>query len=243
MRSTITLLLTVAFAKAAYAWPSAAITPAPGMPQRSAPGQRSAADLDASVARQTGTYTRSKKALGGQLEAFALPPVDGLKDTCYTWVVRLRPGAAWSATAQQGVLFSFQTPTGPGYGGPGVVGPGAVVALGCAKASGRITVSAAPLRGTGAIGTGPYSVELWMHKLSAQEKHHLEADDREQTAQANRFAADQRAKSEARINAACSKCSARFQGCIGAGRSRSSCMSDFMSCRFQEGGPDAMCQP
>lgn len=87
--------------------------------------------------------------------------------------------------------FSFQRPEIAGSGGPGVVGPGAVASVGCAEATGPITLTMAPMIGGDPIGQGPITMELYSHKLTRAEKQRLEQDKQRQIAEQREFAARQ----------------------------------------------------
>lgn len=92
--------------------------------------------------------------------------------------------------------------------------------------------------GAGQIGAGPYALELWSHVLTKAEARHLEEDKQQQIREQQEFAARERAERQARANAGCSKCDARYQGCIGAGRDRGTCSSEYRSCAFEAIGAD-----
>jgi hypothetical protein len=129
------------------------------------PTRKSSAELAAMVAEQTKNFTRTAQHAEGRLEAPAPFVIDGAEGSCYTVVMRLGDGATWGDAAEAGVRFDFRSPTGPGSGGPGVTGPGAVASVGCAEATGPITVTMAPLIGAGDIGHGPFTVEVWSQRL------------------------------------------------------------------------------
>jgi hypothetical protein len=202
------------------------------------PTRKSAADLDAMIAQQTKDFARQHQHADGRLEAPAPFVIEGVKGTCYTVVMRLGAGASWGDAAEAGLRFDFRSPTGPGSGGPGVAGPGAVASVGCAEASGEITLTMAPLYGTGAIGQGPFSLEVWSHQLTSAEARHLEEDKQRQIREQQEFAERERHEREARATRGCSKCDARYQGCIGAGRDRGTCGDQYRSCAFEEVGAD-----
>ncbi len=202
------------------------------------PTRKSADELAAMIAQQTKDFSRTAQRSDGQLEAPTPLVIDGEKGTCYTVVMRLGEGAAWGDAAEAGLRFDFSSPTGPGSGGPGVAGPGAVASVGCAEASGPITLTMAPMFGTGTIGHGPFSLEVWRHVLTGAEARHLDEDKQRQIREQQEFAARERAQREARANRGCSKCDARYQGCIGAGRDHDTCGSEYRSCAFEEVGAD-----
>jgi hypothetical protein len=202
------------------------------------PTRKTAADLDALIAQQTKDFKLAKKGLEGRLDSPSLLTIDGVKGTCYTVVLRLGDGAAWGVGAEAGLRFDFRSPTGPGSGGPGVRGPGAVVSVGCAEASGPIALTMAPMIGNDPIGSGRVSLELWSHVLTKQEAVALEADKQRQIEEQREFAAQEAAKKQQRLSSGCSKCEARYQGCLGAGRGDFACRDQYRSCAFEEAGPD-----
>jgi hypothetical protein len=200
------------------------------------PTRKSPAELEAMIQQQTKDFTRVNRQTDGRLETPMPYVIEGVKGTCYTTVMRLDEGATWGLGAEAGLRFDFTSPTGHGSGGPGLAGPGAVASVGCAEADGPITLTMAPMVGTDQIGQGPYKIELWSHALSKQEATHLEADKQRQIAEQREFAAREKEKQRQKETAGCSKCDARYQGCIGAGRTRNSCQSDYRSCAFEEVG-------
>lgn len=209
----------------------------PSASSGSHPTTKTKADLDAVIAQQTKDFAPGDALPPGRLESPAPVTVQGVTDTCYTIVMRLGEGATWGHGADAGLKFGFQSPTGPGYGGPGVTGPGAVVSLGCAKAKGDITLTFAPYSGSDPVGQGPYSLELWTHKLTGQEKQHLADDEKRQEQDAAAFEAKRKAEADQK----CATCNARYQGCLGAGRSANSCRDAFSTCRLEEGADLRSC--
>jgi len=200
------------------------------------PTRKTAQELDAEIARQTKKFKRDRKA-DARLEAFGSFMIEGEQGTCYTIVMRLGSGAAWGPSADY-LKFDFRSPSGTGSGGPGVIGPGAIASVGCAEASGPIALTMAPMVGQDPIGQGPLELELWSHKLTAEEAAHLEADKQRQIQEQREFAEQEERKRQQRASTGCAKCDGRYQGCIGAGRSRSVCRDDYGSCAFHEVGAD-----
>jgi hypothetical protein len=202
------------------------------------PTRKSPDELEAMIQRQTKRFRPGKQ--GEDLLDSPSPfAIEGVRGTCYTIVIRLGEGAAWDVGAEAGLRFDFRSPSGPGSGGPGVVGPGAIASVGCAEATGPIAMTMAPLAGNPAdpIGHGRFTYVVWSHVLTPAEAAHLEADKQQQIAEQRDFAAREAAKEHARVSSGCSKCEARYQGCLGAGRSASSCRSSWSSCAFEEAGP------
>jgi hypothetical protein len=247
MRKAVVLVAVAACFPALTAGPELASTPSPAViqhQQREAfarsmgyPTKKSPEELEATVLRHLKGFKPSRHS-DGRLEAPQPLAIDGVRGTCYTVVIRLGAGATWGLGAEAGLRFDFQTPTGPGSGGPGVTGPGAVASVGCAEADGPITLAMAPMVGSDPIGTGPYTVELWSRTLTRAEAAHLEADKQQQIREQREFAQREAAKKHDRESRGCSKCEARYQGCVGAHRGDSTCRDEYRSCAFQEAGAD-----
>jgi hypothetical protein len=203
------------------------------------PTNHSAADLQAMIDEQIRTYRPTGRRGTGQLEAPRPVTIDGVHGTCYKVVIRLGAGATWDRGAEAGLRFDFTSPSGNGSGGPGVRGPGAVASVGCAEATGPITLTMAPLVGDDPIGHGTYAYELYKKKLTPKEQAELAADQERQIREQEEFARAEREKRQNRAIAGCSKCDGRYQGCIGAGRSESTCRQQYSTCTFEEVGADA----
>lgn len=243
------LSVTLPFLAACFAVPSPAPAPAPNSAELQAqqkaafaqsmgyPTKKTVEELEATIQRQTKDFKR-RRTDEARLEALAPYVIEGVEGTCYTVVIRLRDGATWGPGAEAGLRFDFRSPTGNGSGGPGVVGPGAVASVGCAEASGPIALTMAPMIGQEPIGQGPVELELWSHKLTAEEAARLEADKQRQIREQREFAEREEAKRQQRATTGCAKCDGRYQGCIGAGRSRSVCRDEYGSCAFREVGAD-----
>jgi hypothetical protein len=211
----------------------AAIAQSMGYPTRKSP-----AELAAAIAQQTQGFRRlDAGSASGELERAAPYQIAADRNTCYTVVLRLADGAAWGEGAEAGLRFDFHGPSGQGTGGPGVIGPGAVASVGCTTATGPVTLTMAPMVGNDPLGHGRYSIELWSHRQSDREAANQAADQRRQADEQHAFAERERAKEAEHTQAGCAACRARFQGCLGAGRSRSSCESDYRSCAFEKAGP------
>jgi hypothetical protein len=206
------------------------------------PTKKSATELEAVIAKQTKDFQPTGQKQTARLEALAPFTINAAAGTCYTVVMRLGEGAAWGPGAEAGLRFDFQTPTVRGSGGPGVTGPGAVVSVDCAEADGPITLTMAPMLAgdPDPIGKGPLELEVFSHKLTPEEHAHREADKQRQIKEQQEFARQEEAKRQQRASTGCSKCDARYQGCIGSGRSRSACRDEYGSCAFHEVGADYM---
>ena len=161
------------------------------------PTKKSPAELERTIDEQTKTFKKTGRQGETRLEAPEPFVFDGVNGTCYTVVMRLGDGAAWGLGAEAGLKFDFRRPEITGSGGPGVVGPGAVASVGCAEATGPITLSMAPMIGQDPIGQGPIKMQLYSHVLTREEKQHLEADKQRQIAEQREFAAREREREEA----------------------------------------------
>jgi hypothetical protein len=203
------------------------------------PTKKTAQELEAAVQRQTTGFHRvAEVAAAGKLEAPAPVVIQGAKDTCYTVVLRLAPGANWGIGAEAGLRLAFRSPTGAGEAGPGLIGPGVVAAVGCAEADGPITLTVAPMIGADPIGLGGYASELWSRTMTPEEARHLRADKEQQIEEQRAAAARDEAQKRDRQSAGCAKCNMRYQGCLGARRAEPSCHEDFRQCAFEQVGPD-----
>jgi hypothetical protein len=203
------------------------------------PTQKTAADLQALIDAQIRSYKPSGRRGTGVLEAPAALTIDGVRGTCYKFVLRLAADAKWDRGADAGLRFDFTSPSGNGSGGPGVRGPGAVASVGCADANGPITLTMAPLVGHDPIGHGQFDYEVFAKHLTAKEQAELKADEERQIREQEAFAAQEQQKRHDRAVAGCSKCDGRYQGCVGAGRPDSTCRQQYSTCTFEEVGADA----
>ncbi len=182
----------------------AAYTPPDPAAQRAAfaqsagyPTKKSPEQLEHTIATQTAKFKPTGRKGATRLEAPEPFVFDGVNGTCYTIVMRLGEGATWGVGAEAGLKFEFHRPEIAGSGGPGVVGPGAVASVGCAEATGPITLTMAPMFGTDPIGVGPLSMQLFSHVLTRDEKRNLEADKQRQLAEQRDFAAREAERDEA----------------------------------------------
>jgi len=161
------------------------------------PTRKTPQELEQTIAAQTEGFELTGRPSELRLEAPAPFVFEGVSGTCYTVVMRLAPGAAWGPGAEAGLRFDFRRPEIAGSGGPGVVGPGAVASVGCAEASGPITLTMAPTIGTDPIGQGALQLELYRRVLTRAERRRL-AEDRERQIAEQRVFAAQQAEREAR---------------------------------------------
>lgn len=161
------------------------------------PTKKTGADLEKTIAEQTAKFKRTGRS--GQMLLQSPEPFtfDGVADTCYTVVMRLDGDAKWDIAGDY-TKFDFQRPDTAGSGGPGVVGPGAVASVGCAKASGPITLTMASMVEGDRIGFGPLKLELYSHVLTRAEKKALEEDERRQIAEQQELARQERERERQR---------------------------------------------
>lgn len=156
------------------------------------PTKKSLTELEQTIEQQTRSFKASGRSGELRLEAPEPFVFDGVSGTCYTVVMRLEDGAVWGLGAEAGLKFDFQRPEIAGSGGPGVVGPGAVASVGCAEATGPITLTMAPMLGTDPIGQGAIKLQLYSKVLTRAEKQRLEQDKQRQIAEQREFAAQER---------------------------------------------------
>lgn len=161
------------------------------------PTRKSPEELDKTIAQQTKGFKANGKTGETRLEAPQPITFDAVSGVCYTFVMHLGDGAQWGTGAEAGLKFDFKRPEIAGSGGPGLVGPGAVASVGCAEASGPVTLTMAPMFGQDPIGQGALKWELYSHVLSRAEKQHLEEDKQRQIAEQREFAAREREREEA----------------------------------------------
>jgi hypothetical protein len=161
------------------------------------PTKKSPAELDRTIAEQTKDFKATGRTGKTRLEAPEPFVFEGTSGTCYTIVMRLADGASWGLGAEAGLKFDFRRPEIAGSGGPGVVGPGAVASVGCAEASGPITLTMAPMIGSDPIGQGLLEMELYSHVLTRAEKQRLEEDKQRQIAEQREFAAREKEREAA----------------------------------------------
>ena len=159
------------------------------------PTRKSPQELDQTIAKYTEKYKKTGRTGTAQLEAPDPFVFDGVNGTCYMVVIRLGAGAAWDVAGDY-LKFDFQRPDTKGSGGPGVVGPGAVASVGCAKATGPISLQMASMLEGDPIGKGPVSLELYSKVLTKAEQKRLEEDEARQIAEQQQFAREQAARDE-----------------------------------------------
>jgi hypothetical protein len=161
------------------------------------PTRKSPAELERTIEEQTKKFKKTGRTGDTHLEAPEPFVFDGVSGTCYTVVMRLGDGAAWGLGAEAGLKLDFQRPEIHGSAGPGVVGPGVVASVGCAEASGPITLTMAPMIGQDPIGQGRITMQLYSRVLTRDEKQQLEADKQRQIAEQREFAAREREREAA----------------------------------------------
>ena len=154
------------------------------------PTKKSQAELDDAITRFTAKLAKSSTRGNVDLAAPAPFVFDGVDGSCYAIVMRLADGAVWGHGAEAGLEFSVMRQDGLVSSGPGVVGPGAIASVGCADASGPITLSMAPSYGHDPIGTGMLELEVWSHaQTRAEREARAEEQERQQEDADRRLAA------------------------------------------------------
>lgn len=161
------------------------------------PTKKTEADLQKTIAEQTAKYKKSGRTGTMLLQSPEPFTFDGVEGTCYTVVFRLEGDAKWDIAGDY-TKFDFQRPDTRGSGGPGVVGPGAVASVGCAKATGPISLSIASMVEGDRIGFGSAKLELYSRVLTRAEKKAMEEDERRQIAEQQEFARQEREREERR---------------------------------------------
>ena len=151
------------------------------------PSKKSPQQLEQTIETQTAKFHRAGHIRVTQLQAPEPFVFDGVDGTCYTIVMRLQDGATWGPAGDY-MKFDFQRADTAGSGGPRVVGPGAVASVGCAKASGPITLTMASMVEGDPLGTGPIEMELYSHVLTRAERQRLDEDERRQIEEQREFA-------------------------------------------------------
>ncbi len=215
--------------------PTAAFAASMGYPTRHTPEE-----LEAFLAKQLTGYRPDGQLLSASLDSPVRVPVALKRGRCYFMVMRLAPGAAYSARAQAGLRFDYHPRSGGPQvsGGPGVHGPGGAGSAGCPQQSDvydfvlRTMVGASEV----GLGTGPITLQLYSKPISRGQLDALKADEERQIEESRQFRAQEEARRAERARAGCAKCDARYQGCRGAGRTVHACQSLFRSCAFQEVG-------
>ena len=210
------------------------------------PTRKSARELQAMIDKFTKDYSLVKTSTGRLDEARAIT-FEAVRNTCYTFVLRLGEGARWGAAAEAGVEVMFYSQNGKSSSGPGLIGPG-IVASTCADEDGphTMTIAGHYEDAADALGHGQVITELWTGTLTAADVERRRLASEREDADRARFVEEQRIKQAQaqrrneqeyeRDSIVCDKCNARYQGCIGAGGSASSCESQFRRCTLDNAG-------
>ena len=204
------------------------------------PTKHTAEELEAFLDKNLEGYKPEGKSIDGKLDEGVRVPVELSRGKCYFMVLRLGEGAAYSKKAQAGYRFDYE-PKGGGSqisGGPGIHGPGGAGSAGCPQSNGSYDFVLRNVVGATEedLGTGPITLQMYSKPVSEKQLANLKADEERQIDESNKFRAEQEAKDAERARTGCAKCDGRYQGCRGAGRSVTSCQSDYRSCAFQEVG-------
>jgi hypothetical protein len=163
------------------------------------PGLRTKDDLARSIKEHTRGHsiaTTFKVALASN----ARRAIDVTRGKCYTLVLRLADGAAWSASAiEHGIGMTYEGDHEDLSAGPGLVGPGAVSAIGCAQRSQRYQLSVVAYGPGDAVGTGSATAQLYVRSARRGELETLARDDAART-ESDRVDAERRKRDH------CAKC-------------------------------------
>ncbi len=119
---------------------------------------------------------------------------------------------------------------------PGLHGPGGVAMLGCYRNDTPIYFAMADQSNDKSLGVGEYTLSVYSRVATTDEIDKYEYQEVRQNEVKAEMAAEA-ARKEQESAAGCSACQAQWHGCIGAGRARSTCDSEFSSCGFQKVGP------
>lgn len=204
------------------------------------PTKHSPEELEAFLAKHLEGYKPEGKPMDETLDDGVRVPVELKRGKCYYMVLKLGEGATYSDKARAGYRFDYD-PKGAGTnisGGPGIHGPGGAGSAGCPQANGAYEFVLRNIVGAteSGLGSGPITLQLYSKPVSEKELAALKADTDRQIAESERFRQEEEAKQAQRASAGCAACEGRYQGCRGAGRTVSSCQSDFRSCAFERVG-------
>lgn len=201
---------------------------------------KSPAELEALIAKQTEGYAPDGDALTGKLEAFAGQPVPLQRGKCYRMVLRLGADASFSEHARKGISFVYRGIPGADEvnGGPGIAGPGGVGSAGCPQrdAPGAVfdivaySLSATDKSRIHELGTGGYTLQLFSKPVNDAALSAMAADEARQHREVEEF---KRTDGQQR----CGECRREKDLCLEGRRrpSSGSCVDDFDSCRFRSG--------
>lgn len=189
------------------------------------------AELDAFVAQHTAGYTPVGEPTSGKLESFATVPVQLERGKCYMMVFQLDPAAKFSTHAQAGIAFIYHAATGVEInGGPGIHGPGGLGSGGCPLESTTAQFDVQAYMGSATdksriheLGTGAYTLQLMTKSITEDELAALEADQKRQIEESERFAREQTAK-------ACAVCRDEYLECLAQGGEKFGCQGRRDSC-------------
>lgn len=202
-------------------------------------------DREAAIAKSTAGFTKAGDVKTGKLESFQPVPISMKRGRCYTMVLRLDDGAAFSAHARQGVGFTYLNGDRgmTVNGGPGVVGPGGVGSGGCPQADANATFDLQAISGSAfdkshihELGTGGYSLELYEKPISDAQLAALRADEHRQIEEQKRFQEEEDRKKAARASTGCRRCQDDAVMCVAQTGNRNACERERDSCAFREAG-------
>ena len=189
------------------------------------------AELEAFVAQHTAGYEPMGEPVGGKLESFATVPVQLERGKCYMMVLQLDPAAKFSTHSQAGIAFLYHTAIGVEInGGPGIHGPGGLGSGGCPLESTTAQFDVQAYMGSAMdksrvheLGTGAYTLQLMSKSITQEELAGLEADQKRQIEESERFAREQTAK-------ACAVCRDEYLECLAQGGEKFSCQGRRDTC-------------
>ena len=189
------------------------------------------AERDAFIAEHTAGYEAAGEPIAGKLESFATVPVKLERGKCYMMVLRLDPAATFSEHAKAGISFLYHTTSGVEInGGPGIHGKGGLGSGGCPLQSTDAQFDVQAYLGSAMdksrvheLGTGAYTLQLMTKTITEEELAALEADQKRQIEESERFQREQTAK-------ACAVCRDEYLECLAEGGEKFSCQGRRDSC-------------
>jgi hypothetical protein len=213
-------------------------------PQPGAEFTRSPAELEQTIAKAIDGFTPADEPWHGTLESFTPTPLALQRGQCYVVVLRLDPGATFSAHAQRGLGFVF---LGAGYprhidvdGGPGVAGPGGAGAAGCPQ---NDVATAFDLQARWGLlndrshihdlGRGGYTAQLYSKPISDDELRAQRREVDHQIAAGRAQDARDQERAATQLIRACTACHAAYLACIAdwrRGATRDTCERELDDC-------------
>jgi hypothetical protein len=189
------------------------------------------AALDAMIAQYAKGYDKDR-SVSGDLAKFAPIDIKLAKGECVVAVFRIAEGGKLGPAARQYLSFDFHSPeaeisAGPGMGRSKV---GAVSAGGCAFKAAHWQFDISTTRGAHSLGTGGYTVEIYLRHASDAELKREAAITQAATAEDEREARDM-------TRGRCRRCEEDLEDCLKGRRQpySESCFGDHRRCSAENG--------